>query len=180
MSDETPEEPITQPIDVRRAEIFALAARLGVNHPRTLQKRLMLARELLQRGRSGEASDESSAIRRDLDQTAQLFVDHEITVLRRMLVDLLLQLGRLEEATAEQEVVTSLHRHMFGTEHIRHIGSQANLAMMLLRGGDPRRAAAEAGQALTSAVHILGPHHVITMASRTTLADAQARLHEDR
>lgn len=179
MSDETPEGPAARPIDVRRAEISALTTRLGANHPRTLQKRLMLARELLERGHPDEASEQSTAIRQDLDQASRLFADHEIAVLRRMLVGLFLQLARLEEATAEQEMVTSLNRHEFGTEDIRYIGSRVNLATMLMRGGDPRRAATEAGQALTSAVHILGPHHVITTASRTTLADAQARLRRD-
>jgi hypothetical protein len=180
MSDETSGRQAGDPFDVRHAEISALTERLGADHPRTLQKRLMLAREFLQRGRSDDALNESVSIRSDLNQAGQRYANREVAVLRRMLVDSFLQLGQLQEATAEQEVVTSLHLQMFGAENIRHIGSRANLATMLLRGGDPRRAATEAGRALTSAVQILGPDHVITMASRTTLADADARLREDR
>src|SRR5579875_1184282 len=173
MGGETPEGPAGEPFDARRAEISALTIRLGADHPQTLQKRLMSARELLERGSSGEASEESASIRADTDQAAQRFRDHEIVFLRRMLVDLFLHLGKLEEAAAEQQSVAVLHRRIFGADHAQSIGSQANLATMLLRTGDRQRAAEEAGRALTAAVCVLGSDHVITATARATLTRAR-------
>ena len=100
-----------------------------------------------------------------------LGAEHPDTLISRSnLAALLRNLGRLEEAEAENRAVQGIQTGVLGAEHPDTLASRSNLALVLHGLGRLEEAEAEARAVLDIWTRALGAEHPDTLTSRNNLA----------
>ena len=103
--------------------------------------------------------------------------DHPDTLTSRSNhADVLLQLGRLKEAEAENRAVGNARARVLGPDHPDTLTSRSNHADVLLQLGRLKEAEAENRAVGNARARVLGPDHPDTLTSRSNHADVLLQL----
>ncbi len=130
-----------------------------------------LARTAYNQGRWPLAADAWRFAFRLLASDPSAGLDHPDTLASLSNLALVLHdLGRLEEAEAEDRAVAEARQRVLGPEHPDTLASRGNLALVLRDLGRLKDAQAEIRAVRAARRRVLGPDHPSTLASRDNLA----------